>query len=166
MIQEGGESNDYYLVARNHLLRQVDFSSLFTYFECAVGYLEPARVREGAKLWFGPRGTVTPLHHDALNNLFGQIFGRKQIKLLSPFDTVNVYNERLCYSAVDLAHIDYERFPRMRNVTILDVTLEPGEFLFIPLGWWHWVKSLDTSISISFDNFAVSGAPVMWRFPV
>ena len=28
--------------------------------------------------------------------------------------------------------------------------LEPGDGLYIPLGWWHYVRSLDVSFSVSF----------------
>jgi quercetin dioxygenase-like cupin family protein len=52
----------------------------------------------------------------------------------------------------------------MRSASILEVVVEPGEFLFIPVGWWHWVKALDISISVSFTSFDVKGSPVAWRF--
>jgi ribosomal protein L16 Arg81 hydroxylase len=35
----------------------------------------------------------------------------------------------------------------------MQVVLEPGQALFIPVGWWHHVRSLDVSISVSFTNF-------------
>jgi len=35
------------------------------------------------------------------------------------------------------------------------VVAEPGETVFLPLSWWHQVKSLDTCISFSFSNLAV-----------
>jgi len=38
-------------------------------------------------------------------------------------------------------------------VHIYDVLLEPGEILFLPLAWWHQVKSLDFSVSATYTNF-------------
>lgn len=111
------------------------------------------------RLWFGPKGTITPLHHDGSNILFGQVYGRKHIKLIDPYSIDRVYNDRTAYSAVDLTDIDYKRFPLIREVEIIDVILEPGQFVLLPIGWWHWVRSLDVSISIGFQNFRFNGPP-------
>jgi mannose-6-phosphate isomerase-like protein (cupin superfamily) len=51
----------------------------------------------------------------------------------------------------------------MRGVPVIDIVLEPGECVFLPLGWWHWVKSLDVSISLSFTNFCVDGGGAIWE---
>lgn len=32
---------------------------------------------------------------------------------------------------------------------MIEIVLKPGEMLIIPPGWWHEVKSLDTSVSIN-----------------
>lgn len=164
MVKEGGETNDYYLVAKNQLLSSEDFRILRTHFHAPKGFLDPSTVTDGyVKLWFGPKGTLTPLHHDAGNIFFGQVYGRKHIKLISPFDIERVYNDRTCFSAVDLENIDFEKYPLMRQVPIIDVILEPGEFLLLPVGWWHWVKSLDISISLSFQNFYLNGPDIVWK---
>ena len=34
-------------------------------------------------------------------------------------------------------------------VFLWQVTLAPGDVLFVPKKWWHYVQSLDTSISIN-----------------
>lgn len=30
-------------------------------------------------VWFGPAGTVTPMHHDTMNILMAQVYGRKRV---------------------------------------------------------------------------------------
>ena len=41
------------------------------------------------------------------------------------------------------------------KVKVLDVVVEPGETVFLPLGWWHQVTALDVSLSFSFSNLAL-----------
>jgi len=38
---------------------------------------------------------------------------------------------------------------------VLEVVAEPGDTVFLPLGWWHQVTSLDVSLSFSFSNLSV-----------
>ena len=45
---------------------------------------------------------------------------------------------------------DYQRFPKARDVTFLRVTLEAGDLLFLPEGWFHQVESVSTSLSVNF----------------
>ncbi len=52
-----------------------------------------------------------------------------------------------------MTNIDYARFPLLRNARIMDVILEPGEILFLPVGCWHFVKGLDMSITMTFTHF-------------
>lgn len=155
-------SNDMYLVSKNRLLDQSEFVEMTHHFDAPAGFLRPDRRAPG--LWFGPGGTSTPLHHDSTNIFFGQVYGSKRVRLISPFEISSVYNDRSCYSAVDLDVPDLRRHPRIAEVAVVEATVMPGDFLLIPVGWWHAVDSLSTSISLSFQNFAVDGAPVVWRW--
>jgi ribosomal protein L16 Arg81 hydroxylase len=162
-IESAGSTNAVYLVARNFLLSKPEFAELKNEFVCPTGVLDPTVIIDRhVKLWMGPGGTVTPLHHDASNILFGQVYGRKHIKLIPPHDIRKVYNDRRCFSAVDLNCPDFERFPLLKEATILDVIIGPGEFLFLPVGWWHWVKALEPSISLSFLNLYHGSPQIVW----
>ena len=41
-------------------------------------------------------------------------------------------------------------YPLFLDAPYLETVLEPGECLFIPRSWWHYVRSLSTSFSVSF----------------
>jgi ribosomal protein L16 Arg81 hydroxylase len=99
-----------------------------------------------------------------MNLLFVQLHGRKQFTLVAPGVTPRVYNEVGVYAEVDPANPDYQAYPDFRDAATTLVTLEPGETLFLPVGWWHRVESLDISISLSFTNFMYANQ-FRWQHP-
>ena len=115
-------------------------------------------------MWFGPAGTVTPLHHDTMNILFCQVYGRKLVSLISPDESPWLYNELGVFSEVDFENPDFEVHPLYQHVDRIEVEMNPGEILFLPVGWWHHVRSLETSISVSFTNFVFPN-DYEWRQP-
>ncbi|XP_010544231.1 PREDICTED: lysine-specific demethylase JMJ30 isoform X1 [Tarenaya hassleriana] len=115
--------------------------------------------------WFGPAGTVTPLHHDPHHNILAQVVGKKYIRLYPSTvqDELYPYSETmLCNSSqVDLDNMDKNQFPEAAGLDFLDCILEEGEMLYIPPKWWHYVRSLTISFSVSFwwsDQTASSGS--------
>lgn len=123
-------------------------------------YCHPER-RLVTNLWIGPSGTVQPLHKDnhnpiaLIHNLLVQVVGRKRILLVSGNQDHLMYQrppsqKDYHYSQVDVEHPDFELFPLFRHAEILEATIGPGEMIFIPSNTWHFVRSLEKSISISF----------------
>ena len=45
---------------------------------------------------------------------------------------------------------DDGRFPDFPALEHFDAILAPGDMLYIPPRWWHYVKSLSVSFSVSF----------------
>jgi hypothetical protein len=156
------KGNDVYLVAKNRLLDREPFVSLRKDVPFPEGFLTTGPGADRPRIWVGGTGTITPLHHDASNIFFGQVYGRKLVRLIPPSEIDNLYNDRTCFSDIDLDNVDYVRYPRFRRVTVVQAIVHPGDFLLLPIGWWHQVRSLDVSISLSFQNFAVPGGPVIW----
>ncbi|ANI61423.1 putative sterol carrier protein [Pseudomonas sp. PvR086] len=108
------------------------------------------------RIWIGPKGTLTPLHRDDTDNLFAQVWGQKTFTLAAPH-----HREALgTWSTAPQGGLDgcdfnpdapdYQRFPGAQDVTFLRVTLEAGDLLFLPEGWFHQVESVSTSLSVNF----------------
>ncbi|HTV91513.1 MAG TPA: Stf0 family sulfotransferase [Verrucomicrobiae bacterium] len=161
-VFDGPDGNDRYLVANNGFFRRDRARALLRDVEPLPEYLDPAALEEQCHLWFGPGGTVTPLHHDKCNLLVAQVLGSKHFKLIAPEQWPHLYNEVGVFSRVDPEHPDFERWPEFRHARILDVVLQPGQTLFLPVGWFHHVRALAPSMMLSFSNFRVPNA---YRWP-
>jgi hypothetical protein len=151
-VAGGGEGNDLYLTAYNSAANEAALAPL----KQDIGTLDKLLTAEGAGMpWIGAAGSFTPLHHDLTNNLLLQIVGRKRVLLVAPGDTPRLYNDHHVYSQVrDLTDPNIvARYPRLDGVHVHQVTLEPGDALFIPLGWWHQVTALDFSVMYTHTNF-------------
>lgn len=117
---------------------------------CALGEGE----MQSINAWFGPAGTVTPLHHDPHYNLLAQVVGTKYVRLYHPKDSASLYPYQTGLtqnsSQVEVDDPDLETHPEFANLPATECILQPGQMLFIPPGWWHYVKALSVSFSVSF----------------
>ena len=113
-------------------------------------------VDEGVTLnaWFGPGGTVSPLHFDLRHNLLAQVVGRKYICLFSPEFSQHLYPDNCGLmpnnSRVNFEYPDLEQHPLFAEAPGLECELRAGEMLYIPPRFWHFVRSECTSFSVSF----------------
>ncbi len=152
-VFQADATNDFYMTANNSGANREILPTLREDFDLLPDYLDARASDKQMFFWFGPAGTVTPVHHDLTNNFMAQVVGRKQLKLIAPVHHPNVYNHLHCYSQVDLSDIDFERYPQFRHVKVHEITLHPGELFFLPIGWWHHVRGLDATITLTCTNF-------------
>jgi LPS sulfotransferase NodH len=153
MVNSGKVTNDYYLVANNAFFERPEMKPLLQDFIAFPEYLNQEQGGRQCFLWFGPAGTVTPLHHDTSNILIAQVKGRKRYRLIPSTQLHYVYNNEGVFSDVDCDNPDLTQYPEFIRADIIDIVLNPGEVLFMPVGWWHHVTALDVSITVSFTNF-------------
>lgn len=103
------------------------------------------------RFWLGPAGTVTPLHCDYDDNIFAQIWGTKRIFLSPPHHDEFLYpneaNAILFGSPVNPEAPDFAQFPLARQAALIECVVNPGDMLYVPAGWYHYVRSLTFSLS-------------------
>jgi hypothetical protein len=149
LIAAGG--NDAYVTANNSAANRAALKPL----ERDLGHLDAWLTRAPGMMWIGPAGTFTPLHFDLTNNLIAQITGRKQVILLPPSESARLHHGRHVFSPVhDLEdEAQLARYPSAREARRFVVELGPGDILYSPIGWWHQVRSLEFSVTLTYTNF-------------
>lgn len=123
----------------------------------------PAMLKKATKttLFVSGPGSVRLTHsHESV--LLVQIEGKKMMTFAAPDQASYLYvkyckhgtdykeNGKSCVSPVNIRNPDLKKFPEFANAHLTQVLLEPGDVIFIPEGWFHEVRALDNSISLSF----------------
>lgn len=103
--------------------------------------------------WIGPAGTVSPLHNDPFHNLLAQVVGSKYVRLIDARQTPRLYprSGALCNNShVNLDKPTPKEHPKFEGTPFWHCVLGPSEVLYIPRLCWHYVRSLEVSMSVSF----------------
>ena len=110
-------------------------------------------VKRVPMLFTGGQGSITHLHFDIdLSHIFHtQFMGRKRVLLFpykeqyklyrKPFEVLSVADFTNYYDSVK-SKLDVEQFPAVKFAQGYDVTLNHGDTLFMPGGYWHHDRGL------------------------
>lgn len=116
------------------------------------------RSLNAANLWISRRGVFTQSHFDELENFNVALEGRKRFVIAPPGfweyyprSVLRGFGDKS--QAFDFDDVDQARFPKLaaRLAQRRELILEPGQMLYLPLGWWHQAESLgEMNININF----------------
>ena len=112
-------------------------------------------------MFFGGSNSVTFLHYDIdLPHIFHTHFGgRKHIILFENKWKRRLYcipNATYALEDYDVANPDVQKFPALNGIEGTEVFLEHGDTLFMPTGYWHWMKYVTGGYSLSLRAWDAS----------
>ena len=105
-------------------------------------------------LFFGGSGSKVFMHHDIdlANILHFHFEGEKQCILFPPSETKNLYkvpHSLITREDIDFDDPDYAQFPVLKKAEGFITHLKHGETLYMPEGYWHYMKYLTPGFSMS-----------------
>lgn len=133
--------------------------------ELAHEQLLPKYSLRSLRTWIGPAGASTGLHHDYLDNLAVQIVGTKRWYFVrrGVIERRGLVSSKYDAWAV-LSAVSARELAERETATgdFFCVDLNPGDVLYVPVGWWHEVTNL--SASLFLGGFFGRPAPVLARW--
>jgi len=110
-------------------------------------------------LFFGGSGSHTFMHIDIdLANIFHFHFeGKKQAIIFDPEQTKYLYkvpHSLITREDIDISNPDYAKWPALKNARGWKTDLEHGNMLYIPEGYWHYMKYITPGFSMSLRAIA------------
>jgi hypothetical protein len=122
------------------------------------------------KIWVGNSSKVAP-HFDISENIACVVSGVRRFVIFPPNQIENLYVGPIDYnmagqpaSLVDMSNIDLAKYPKFEEAIkhAIIAELRPGDALYLPSLWWHFVEStgpLNVLVNYWFDQLR-DGSPM------
>ncbi len=110
-------------------------------------------------MFFGAKGITVRIHQDMdmSNVMLTQFHGRKRVVLVAPQYSRLLYKLPFnTHSLIDLDNPNYDKYPGLKYIETFECILEPGDSLYMPSGYWHYITYLDGGFSVSYRKMAHS----------
>ena len=108
-------------------------------------------------MFFGGKGSRVLAHYDMdLSNLLHFHFhGHKSVLLFPPKQSKYLYKVPFSVhnlESINLDDPDFSSYPALQNLEGEYIEMKHGDALFIPSGYWHYIKYLDGGFSITLRS--------------
>ena len=114
-------------------------------------YLIEPEEQMGIHCRFGMRGVIAENHFDLSRNAIALLAGRRRYILAHPSQcsSMNLLpkgHPSARHSAVDWSNPDLEEFPTFADARVNEIVMMPGDVLYLPTNWFHFIVSLDLNM--------------------
>lgn len=115
-------------------------------------------VKQLPMLFFGGENSRVFMHYDIdySNILHFQFNGKKRCVLFAPDQTPYLYKvpfSLISREDIDFDNPDFDKFPALKQSQGYVTELKHGEMLYMPEGYWHYMKYLTPGFSMSLRAF-------------
>lgn len=115
-------------------------------------------VKQLPMLFFGGENSKVFMHYDIdySNILHFHFHGKKQCILFEPNQTKYLYkvpHALISREDIDFDNPDFEKWPALQQAKGLICNLNHGEMLYMPEGYWHYMKYVTPGFSMSLRAF-------------
>jgi hypothetical protein len=127
--------------------------------------------QQGIHCRFGMRSVIAEAHYDGSRNSVVQLGGLRRWILAHPDQCKFMHmlpsqHPSSRHSAVDWSKPDHIQFPNFQKIRAKEVILQPGDMLYVPTNYIHYITSLNVNYqcntrsgtSHEFDKFIVACA--------
>lgn len=115
-------------------------------------------VKQLPMLFFGGESSKVFMHYDIdySNILHFHFHGRKRCVLFAPDQTPYLYkvpHALISREDIDFDNPDFDKWPALKQAKGLVCDLNHGEMLYMPEGYWHYMKYVTPGFSMSLRAF-------------
>jgi len=115
-------------------------------------------VKQLPMLFFGGENSKVFIHYDIdySNILHFHFHGKKRCILFDPAQTPYLYkvpHALISREDIDFDNPDFDKWPALKQAKGLVADLEHGEMLYMPEGYWHYMKYVTPGFSMSLRAF-------------
>ncbi|MFI8377588.1 cupin-like domain-containing protein [Leeuwenhoekiella sp. NPDC079379] len=114
-------------------------------------------IKQIPMVFFGGENSRVFMHHDIdfANILHFHFHGKKQVVLFPPEQTENLYkvpHSLITREDIDFDNPNYDKFPVLKKAEGFICELNHGETLYMPEGYWHYMKYVTPGFSMSLRS--------------
>ena len=115
-------------------------------------------VKQLPMLFFGGENSKVFMHYDIdySNILHFHFHGKKRCVLFAPTETPYLYkvpHALISREDIDFDNPDFQKWPALQKAKGLVTELNHGEMLYMPEGYWHYMKYVTPGFSMSLRSF-------------
>mmetsp|Transcript_385 Transcript_385/g.546 ORF Transcript_385/g.546 Transcript_385/m.546 type:complete len:216 (+) Transcript_385:832-1479(+) len=140
-----------FLLRHQMMLNSVGYFVNLAFFQPRSSiFIKEPKGQRGIHCRFGMPGVIAEAHWDGSRNMIAQFYGRRRYILVDPEDSCDMYLLHRTHPSGRHSQVDWSKpetwdndFPKFPKMLAHEVIQRPGDFLYLPTYYLHYIISID-----------------------